>query len=244
MYCSEMKKKITSKRIEMGLFKLNLLRTDVIPIVNYAWKRSFAKERTNLKAISDRGWGPLNRILLSHPEIKSTNLKNESPIESNDGIHDNSPIAMNATDLNINGGFAGNVIASILRQAQRDQQTIENLNKSKEDGLDFTTAMKNTTKWTAGVLFDKGKCYLDEEVLRLASDAREKKESKFWETIRSNVSTFKKIKKDYEVSALKLKEYLPDKVDKLPIKVLSLLCKWKRRKADNKMPLKRTDLLV
>ena len=159
----------------------------MIPTVNYAWRRSFAKERTNLKAISDRGWGPLNRNLLSHPEIQSTNLKNESSIEatSNDRLHDNSPIG--ATDLNINGGFAGTVIAFIIRQAQHDQQTIENLNKSNEDGVDFTTAMKNSTKWTAGVLFDKGKCYLDEEVLRIASDAKERKESKFWETISSNV---------------------------------------------------------
>ena len=59
----------------MGLFKLNLLRTDVIPIVNYTWSRSFAKEKTNLMDISDRGWGPLNQILLSHPEIQSTYLK-------------------------------------------------------------------------------------------------------------------------------------------------------------------------
>ena len=183
-------KKITSKRIKMVFFKLDLLHTDVIPIVNYAWTCSFAKERTNLKAISDRGWGPVNWILLSHPEIQSTNLKNESSIEAtrNNGLHDNSPITV--TDVNINGGFAGTVIASILRQAQCDQQTIENLNKLEDDGVDFTIAMKNSTKWTAGVLFDKGKCYLDEEVLRIASDAKEKKESKFWETIRSNVSVF------------------------------------------------------
>ena len=103
----------------MGFFKLNLVRTDVIPIVNYAWTRSFAKERTNLKAISDQGWGPLNRILLSHAEIQSTNLRNESSIETtrNNGLNDNSPITV--TDVNINGGFAGTVIASILRQAQR-----------------------------------------------------------------------------------------------------------------------------
>ena len=53
----------------MGLFQLNLTRTDIIPIVNYAWDHSFARVRTNLKAIRDRGWGPLNQILLSHPEI-------------------------------------------------------------------------------------------------------------------------------------------------------------------------------
>ena len=43
MFCSEYKSMMTSKKIKMGIFKLNLLRTDVIPIVNYAWERSFAK---------------------------------------------------------------------------------------------------------------------------------------------------------------------------------------------------------
>ena len=175
MYCSEMKKKITSKRIEMGLFKLNLLRTDVIPIVNYAWDRSFSKKHTNLQAIRDRGWGPLNKILLSHPEISSNKINGSS----NQGCN----TVVDTNEININGGFAGNVIASIVRQAQRDQQTINNLNKTKADGINFTTAMKNSTKWTAGVIFDKGKCYLDEEVLKLASDAKEKKQSKFWEQV-------------------------------------------------------------
>ena len=39
--------------------------------------------------------------------------------------------------------------------------------------------MKNSTKWPARVLFDKGKCYLDEKVLRIASDARKKKKVSF-----------------------------------------------------------------
>ena len=74
VYCSEMKKKIAKKRIEMELFKLNLLHTNVIPIVNYARQRSFAKTNTNLIAIRERGWGTsLNMILLHHPEISNTN---------------------------------------------------------------------------------------------------------------------------------------------------------------------------
>ena len=55
--------------------------------------------------------------------------------------------------------------------------------------------MKNSTKWTAGVIFDKGKCYLDEEVQKLASDAKEKKESKFWEQVKSSVSVYNNMKK-------------------------------------------------
>ena len=81
-------------------------------------------------------------------------------------------------DINFNEGFAGDVIQTILRRAQRDQKTLQNLRKSKKLGTDFTTSMKSSSKWTAGIIFDKGKCYLDNKVLQLAKDVKEKKQSK------------------------------------------------------------------
>ena len=35
MYCSEYSKMMTNKRFEMGLFEMNLVRMDLIPMVNY-----------------------------------------------------------------------------------------------------------------------------------------------------------------------------------------------------------------
>ena len=64
MFTSEYKEKLSSKTIKMGLFKLNLRRTNIIPIVNYAGGGSFPRVRSNLKAIRERGWRPLNQILL------------------------------------------------------------------------------------------------------------------------------------------------------------------------------------
>ena len=76
----------------------------MIPIINYAWERSFAKTHTHFRAIHERGWGPLNKILLQHPEISSTNSVNcLSPEESN-SIHNN-PIHFETTKLNINIGI-------------------------------------------------------------------------------------------------------------------------------------------
>ena len=71
MYCSEYKNMLTSNKIELGIFNLNTARTDIIPIINYAWQRSFARIETNIKARRLRGWGPLNKFLLSHPDITS-----------------------------------------------------------------------------------------------------------------------------------------------------------------------------
>ena len=200
-----------------------------------------------MRAIRERGCGPsLNKILLHHPEVSNTNSDSQlSPKDQSDNpLHNNNPIEFKTTKFNINEGFAGNVIASIVRQAQRDKKNIQNLNQAKDDGIDFTTAMKNSTKWTAGVIFDKGKCYLDEEVLKLALVAKEKKQGKFWEQVESSVSAYNKMRKDYETAMIKINDYIPDKIDNLPIRVLSPLCKWKKRKGDQKMPSKRTDLLI
>ena len=71
-------------KIRMGM-TIALTRNDIIPIVNVAWQQSFAQVRTNKLSISIRGWGPLNRVLLLHPEIlktKSETITVESDNES------------------------------------------------------------------------------------------------------------------------------------------------------------------
>jgi hypothetical protein len=51
---------------------LEILPTDIILMVNYTWAGSFDNTMTNIKAILERGWYPLNRMLLLHPEIRKT----------------------------------------------------------------------------------------------------------------------------------------------------------------------------
>ena len=41
MYSTQYKQMITKRRLDLGMFKLNIVRSDIIPIVNYAWARSF-----------------------------------------------------------------------------------------------------------------------------------------------------------------------------------------------------------
>ena len=51
--------------------------TDVILLVHHAWKESFEIVERNQKAIAERGWAPLNYILLDPPElIKSQHIIN------------------------------------------------------------------------------------------------------------------------------------------------------------------------
>jgi hypothetical protein len=46
--------------------------------VNIVWQKSFARVDTTLKAIAERGWGPLNYVLLDRPELQETNDRVQS----------------------------------------------------------------------------------------------------------------------------------------------------------------------
>ena len=55
-----------------------LCSTDIVPLINEAWSKSFARVNNNKKAISKRGWGPLNRNLLLYKELLYTMTLSDS----------------------------------------------------------------------------------------------------------------------------------------------------------------------
>jgi len=69
---SKIKKEILSKRLDIMMDKPELVPTDIIPMVNFAWNQSFVRVEKNLKAIEARGWGPLNYALLNDSQIQAT----------------------------------------------------------------------------------------------------------------------------------------------------------------------------
>ena len=54
---------------------------DAMILINEAWSTSFANINANKRAICDRGWFPLNRILLHHPNIRTTMTDEEKKLE-------------------------------------------------------------------------------------------------------------------------------------------------------------------
>ena len=75
---SHIKMEILKKRLDMMMDNPCILPTDIIPIVNYAWGQSFAKVKTNQKAIADHGWNPLNFNLLTSTQIVPTMTDSET----------------------------------------------------------------------------------------------------------------------------------------------------------------------
>jgi hypothetical protein len=69
--CKKMKADTVRDKIRAGL-PATLDKSDIVRIVNVAWQKSFTRVDTNKRAIAARGWGPLNYILLDHPELQET----------------------------------------------------------------------------------------------------------------------------------------------------------------------------
>ncbi|CAB9520434.1 expressed unknown protein [Seminavis robusta] len=58
----------------------SLLPTDVIPLVNKVWSQSFGDVSMARKALSERGWNPMNRALLRDKDIVNSLLKDTGKV--------------------------------------------------------------------------------------------------------------------------------------------------------------------
>ena len=75
------------------------------------------------------------------------------------------------------------MIQTILKKAQRDEQTLRNIEGSKLNGISFCKSIEKVKKWSAGVIFKSGKYYLDKDVSSMAINATQKKYNEFVEKV-------------------------------------------------------------
>ena len=75
---SKAKHNLLKKRLDIYMDSPGIYPTDIMAIVNDAWQHSFDRIELNKKAISDRGWGPLNFNLLNDKDIQATMTDSET----------------------------------------------------------------------------------------------------------------------------------------------------------------------
>ena len=96
---------------------INLNKSDIIPIVNYAFSKSFEVTSSNITAIATRGWNPLNYNLLNYIELQDNigtlNLTEEDLTSEED---------LTKNNLNFRCGYAGRAVFDLLQVAQRDRE--------------------------------------------------------------------------------------------------------------------------
>ena len=106
--------------------------------------------------VTTRGEYRVNKILLQYPEIscsKSSSDKHQNlnNMGINNSINTKETLSSSYKDtiskvefenINFNTGYAEDAIQTILKKAQRNEQTLPNIEESKEKGFNFCAVLQ------------------------------------------------------------------------------------------------------
>ena len=204
MKLTEEKKKLFDE--QMGSFQqdLQLLKTNILPLVCLAWPEAFTDIPRNLRAILKCGFNPLNRNLLLNDMIRATMTTAMMEEERKKGLYpyERVPItstntgsllrphqqSSNRSSLNFSSGgmaqyVANTIIGEVEKQAARDRILArKTAAKSERDRI-----MSITKKMTAGKLVLEGRCFhLNRNVLDQSEKRHKTKQAEIESKVRIN----------------------------------------------------------
>ena len=164
--------------------KMKFTPSDIIPLVNIAWKESFASEKNGLKAIIKRGWSPMTYALLDHPELigKPTEPVPSETNDTNNNTSNNDSSQSTMSTMNLSGNKFGSCLDMIIAQEIRDEGRKKKYLLEKEkrirDDENFN-ALKGLTKLTSCKLAASNHfCLTNDVVLGLAKKKKEEDDQK------------------------------------------------------------------
>jgi hypothetical protein len=107
------------------------LPTDIIPLINMAWVKSFARVDTARKAIIKRGWYALNYVLLDHPGLIRECVQEENGTNTTtDTTNSNcTNAAAVAKAVNTDGAASSGLLETLLEEKAKE---IGRINKYEE----------------------------------------------------------------------------------------------------------------
>ena len=189
------KKELVDSKLQMHIEPATLCPTDIVPLVNIAWEKSFTRTDLNKKAIAERGWTPLNRNLLLYKEIQSTmtvaekasfteKLYDAPPVISIDASSDNSTAVSALSNvsegfhtskgpkllsLNYTTGNSAMVLESIV--ADQDLREARERNRLKKlEGSQIKSKFEEIKSVTAMLHFNELGCKIGMDALQKKSD--------------------------------------------------------------------------
>mmetsp|Transcript_22655 Transcript_22655/g.49064 ORF Transcript_22655/g.49064 Transcript_22655/m.49064 type:complete len:174 (-) Transcript_22655:369-890(-) len=132
--------------------RLSLEPTDIIPLLNWIFHKSYGDERSNRKAVADRGWYPANRKLLEHKELVDDSATCAAP-----EVKDSSELSGNSTvSLNVCGGMAGYCLDRMITGTARSSVAKRAANERKRKGGTVVENLKEAKRLPLGVLASHG----------------------------------------------------------------------------------------
>ena len=238
----------------------SLESTDMMPLINRAWDKSFARVQKNKQAIADRGWLPYNRNIMTFAEIRETMTAQEIQDEADSSnviipssqydTHssattitaissstENSSKPASISDVNISKGNASFCITSIIQHKDM-LEAREKIQKQQVEGLGLRDRLKKSKKLTAGVLYKNGSARIGATTLMVLPETKREKLLKEQEKLKKERDTYLKLKEEAETilqSGVAL--------DKMSIKKLKTLVKLHKIRSDGAMPTKKEALI-
>jgi hypothetical protein len=161
MILTKAKQELVMKKNEAGL-EFTIYRTEILGLVQKAWKASFIRDETNRKAIVNRGWEPkaLNYNALIHPEILAT-----KPGHSKLSVCMKTEVE--PVDLNLTSVLAATLVEKIVLHKNKEgacsrESAAEKLRKPKATAKENLKAQDK--RIMAGLLAAACKFHLSEDV--------------------------------------------------------------------------------
>jgi hypothetical protein len=243
---------------QMGI---EIIPTDIIPIVNYAWSGSFDNVETNVKAILERGWFPLNRMLLLHPDIRKTMTQQDFEQEQEAGFcpkgtqsttsslnpKSNSPNlpTMDTTSFNKNNKpekhylqFKGDTASHCLKKIVQEhdfQLAREKIIEDKKQGKELHERILSLPRPTAARLIIDGRTHtLGEDLKDLVKKNAELKREAAEKKRLQGIETYKKDKSEYDIATEKNKD--KPCLMAWTVSDLKAVVKMEKNKEDGPMP--------
>jgi hypothetical protein len=164
--------KVELTKIKRKFFEIKSARgrqsfemTDIIPLVMHAWSKSFGIVENAKKAIAQRGWGPLNYVLLDHPDVRN-NTRNDS-VQHEHRYGDSEESSFDVSTVNTSKGFAGVMLGKIFTEHMRSTSRIEAMNEKKRKISEASRSidkLKMLTRISSGSLAGVGQYHITSDV--------------------------------------------------------------------------------
>ena len=159
---------------------------EIIDIVSVAWEKSFSRVETNKNAISERGWFPFNRNLMTYPCLRATMTdeeKKEEDLEwgislphhkkyevtdlvtcpTFDPKYEMCPVPEEKKAVNFSSGFASFALDKLV--SSHDLMSArERIRSNHEKGMIFKEQVKMMKTFTAGQLFKAKGCRIGKDI--------------------------------------------------------------------------------
>ena len=167
---------------------------DIIPLVNRAWDKSFARKDTNMKAIRMSGWNPCNMALLTNEEILKKGKTADISLDGSSSSADptsasTSPTNSNGSpsfgNFNLEEGLAAQYAIGLFNHITSATKVKEMAKKKYETGRVEKQRLSAAKKLGGGNLFNSQHVLLDDEVLEIRR-AKDKKKTDSVATVLAN----------------------------------------------------------